>query len=230
MISIVAPYWNRCAATNRALHLIAGHYKGLDFEYILVDDGSREEFVPDGDWPWLHVIKLPRKDEPKNPCVPINTGVRYAGGDIIVLTNPEVLHNVPVLPGMLETLRETGEYGYISAACWYERDRSWHAHSGIIVDGQRDNYRQPAGSAFHFCTMFYRSLWDRAGGFDEEYRDGVGWDDPDWVNRVARAGAVFRIRDDLVVEHVRDGAETNWNSNGTDRNKAIFMRKWSGSA
>lgn len=227
-ISIVAPYWNRNGAANIALRLIDQHYKHLDLQYVMVDDGSKEEFVPEGDWPWLDIVKLPRKDVAMNPCVPINVGVKYAKGDVIVLTNPEIRHNTPVLEQMLQSLMEAGENGYVSAACWYERDRSWHAHSCILVDGQRDNYRQPKGSAFHFCTMFFRTLWDKAGGFDEEYRDGVGWDDPDWVNRVHRAGGVFVMRDDLVVEHVRDGAETQWNSGGMDRNKALFMRKWPG--
>lgn len=225
MISMVMPYWNRNEATNNSMALIAKHYRHLDMEVVVVDDGSREEFVPRGDWPFLKIHKLPRKDEAKNPCVPINYGVNHSTGEVIVLTNPEIKHNDPVLEKMLDQLEDTGEDGYVSAACWYEREKQWHAHSCLLVDGQRDNYKQPAGSAFHFCTMLYRTLWDKAGGFDEEYRDGVGWDDPDWVMRLSRAGAKFVMRDDLVVEHVRDGAETQW-GNGADLNKALYMRKW----
>lgn len=226
MISMVMPYWNRNAATNRAMWLIEKQYKNLDLEIVIVDDGSKEEFIPEGDWPWIKIIKLPRKDVAMDSCVPINRGVQESTGDIIVLTGPEMLHINPVLQEMQKELEATGPMGYVSCAVWYERDKQWHAHSSLVRDGQRDNYKQPVNSAFHFCTMLYRTLWDKAGGFDEEYRDGSHWDDPDWVNRVARAGAVFKIRDDLVIEHTRDGAETCWPSGGSDRNKALFMRKW----
>ena len=226
---MVMPYWNRSAATNRAMWLIERHYKidrDMDLEVVLVDDGSKNEFIPDGNWPWINIIKLPRKDIALNSCVPINRGVKESKGDVIVLTGPEMLHNTPVLPQMLEELEATGPMGYVSAAAWYETDKKWHAHSSLVSDGYRDNYKQPVNSSFHFCTMLYRTLWDKAGGFDEEYRDGSHWDDPDWVNRVNRAGAIFKMRDDLVVEHTREGANTEWPSGGSDRNKALFMRKW----
>ncbi len=228
MISMVMPYWNRNAATNRSMWLLNKHYEHIDMEIIVVDDGSKEEFIPEGHWPKVRIIKLPRKDVAMCGCTPINVGVMNAIGDVIVLTNPEMLHNQPVLEQMLAELDATGPMGYIAAAAWYEREKQWHAHSSLIRDGQRDNYKQPINSAFHFCTMLYRTLWDKAGGFDEEYREGSHWDDPDWVNRLARAGAIFKMRDDLVVEHTRDGAETCWPGGGTDRNKALFMRKWPG--
>ena len=75
-------------------------------------------------------------------------------------------------------------------------------------------------------AMMHRSLWDAAGGFDEEYRRGAGYDDPDFVLRLHRAGAKFLIRDDLVVEHVRQGAHAAWAPGMYVRNREIFMRKW----
>jgi len=226
-MSIVMPYWRRAEVTKRSLELYRQHYEGaLDFEVVLVDDGSHD-FEEDR-FPWLKVIRLPLKDVPKNPCVPINAGVLVSRGDVIVLTNPEILHNRPVLGDMLATLRELGENGYVLAACWYEREKQWHCHSHLTESGwhRGGSVKQPIGSGFHFCAMLNRSLWDRAGGFDEDYRDGSHYDDPDWVNRVARAGAIFKIRDDLVVEHIRDGCYTDWPSGAADRNKALFMSKW----
>jgi glycosyltransferase involved in cell wall biosynthesis len=226
LISIVLPYWKRAEVARKCLALYAKHYGGwLDFEVVLVDDGSHD-FECD-EYPWLTIERLPKKDGPKNPCVPINRGVAASVGDVIVLSGPDILHNSPVLVQMYMQLRELGENGYVLAACWYEREKQWHCHSHITADGWHQNTRQPKGSGFHFCAMFNRTLWDRAGGFDEDYRDGAYFDDPDWVNRVARAGAVFKIRDDLVVEHTRDdGAYTDWPGGAADRNKALFMQKW----
>ena len=229
-ISVVMPYWRRAEVTKRSLALYEKHYAGkLDFQVVLVDDGSRDIYVDEPPpYPWLTVIHLAQKDTPKNPCVPINAGVMVARGDVIVLTNPEIMHHQPVLGQMYETLQELGDNGYVLAACWFEQEKQWHCHSSMTKDGwhQGSNARQPVGSGFHFCAMLNRSLWTKAGGFDDEYRDGAYYDDPDWVNRVSRAGAIFKIRDDLVVEHVRQGAEVNWPGGAADRNKAIFLRKW----
>ncbi len=227
MMSMVLPYWNRNAATNEAMWLIDKHYRALDLEVLVVDDGSKEEFVPAGEWPFLRVIKLPRKDMAMNPCVPINVGAREARGDILILSNPEVKHHVPVLQEMRAELERTGPMGYVLSACKYDRDGTWHCHSSLVNEqGYRDQYRQPKNSGFHFCAMFYRTLWDKAGGFDEDYRAGSSYDDPDWVNRVASAGGIFRMRDDLVVEHTRNGAESNYASGMLERNKALFFDKW----
>jgi GT2 family glycosyltransferase len=77
-------------------------------------------------------------------------------------------------------------------------------------------------------SMMHRSLWDKCGGLDEQYREGCGYDDPDFVMRLNRAGAKFVIRDDLVVEHVRAGARAQWPREGYVRNRALFMQKWAG--
>lgn len=229
MISVILPYWKRAEVTKRSLALYEKHYGGMDFQVVLVDDGSHD-FYMEEKWPyrWLTIVRLPKKDVPKNPCVPINYGVKFSVGEVIVISNPEIMHNTPVLPQMLETLDELGENGYVLAACWYEKEKEWHCHSSLTKDGRHhgSNLSQPKGSGFHFCAMLNRSLWEKAGGFDEEYRDGAYYDDPDWVNRLARAGAVFKIRDDLVVEHIREGAETHWPGGAADRNLALYKSKW----
>ena len=228
MLSLILPYWERQEATDKALGLIADRYFNLiDLEIVIVDDGSPVSFRAPADYPLpLRVIRLTPKSEPKNPCVPINVGVAEAAGDIIVLSNPEVLHTeMAVLPGMLDELDRLGPDGYVLAAAWCPEQGDWHCHSSIASD-RPSGERQPPGSGFHFCAMLHRSLWDKAGGFDEAYRDGAGYDDPDWVNRLARAGAKFCIRDDLVVIHPKVGATTNWPAGAFERNRALFMSKW----
>jgi GT2 family glycosyltransferase len=86
----------------------------------------------------------------------------------------------------------------------------------------------PRGAHYHFMTMLHRSLWDAAGGIDEDYREGTGYDDPDFVLRLARAGAKFVLRDDLVVEHIRGGAHAKWTDDQFERNRKVFISKWGG--
>ena len=223
MISVIMPYWNRRLALARSVATMARHYPDLDMEIVVVNDGSAETPVLDNcPWP-VKIVHLPRKDIPLNPCVPINRGVEASSGDIIVLTNPEVVHVKPILAEMRAAM--DGPDSYVLAAAWCPDEGKWHCHSSIAGD-RPSGERQPEGSGFHFCAMLTRDLWNRAGGFDEAYRDGAGYDDPDWVNRVARAGARFTIRDDLVVIHPKMGAKTDWLPGQFARNRTLYFRRW----
>ena len=225
MISVVLPYWNRRDATLASLDLFAKHYVGI--EVIIVDDGSQPSnaFEVVKDYPFaLNVIRLPVKDQPKNPCVPINAGVKASRYDTVVISNPEIQHEQPVLMEMYRELSGMGEMGYVLAACWCPEEKQWHCHSSI--ERRPDGEPFIRGTGYHFCGMLGKSLYWKAGGFDEDYREGAGWDDPDWVNRLVRAGAIFRIRDDLVVQHPKRGCSTDWRGGMMERNQAIYRRKW----
>jgi glycosyltransferase involved in cell wall biosynthesis len=227
MISLILPYWNRQAAIERSLALMSEHYRDLQFEVIVVDDGSPEPFKAPQVQFILRVIRLPDKSEPRNPCVPYNIGASAASGDFIALSNPEILHETPVLSAMLSQLVELGPKGYVLAAAWCPDTQRWHCHSTHKRPDRGDvGSFLPAGADYHFLTLMHRALWDEIGGFDEDYREGAGYDDPDLVLRLKRAGAIFCLRDDLVVEHTRREARADWTPQMFERNRKLFFSKW----
>lgn len=214
-ISVCAPYWKRQKALDRMVEQYDRLYPDLDLELSVCDDGSPEPArVPD------HVIltRLPTKDHPLNPCVPINQAVEASSGEIIVLTNPEIEHREAVLPAMLEMLEH--EDDYVTARCWDER---W----GMALAGHEVKYNQygrrpvPPGAHFHFLAMFHRKLWDKAGGFDEDYRFGAACDDGDWLWRVHRVGACFKHCPRTVYHD--SSVRLRWN---LPHNKELFAQKW----
>ena len=218
-ISVCVPYWNRQVALDRMVKNYADMYPHLPLQFNICDDGS---------WPPARVpfswtlTRLPQKNEARNPCVPINRAVGTATSDIIVLTNPEVEHREPVLHEML-TLLDTSD-AYVVARC---RHASRYRNDGLWLAGPDTDYNGygrepvPPGGHFHFLAMFRSALWQRAGGFDEEYRDGTACDDNDWLWRVYEAGAVFKTTQGVVWHH-RDG-ETIWKAT---HNRRLFARKW----
>lgn len=226
MISLVLPYWNRLKAAQDALQRMAGLYADLDMEVVVVDDGSPEAFVAPEGMPWpVRVIRMQAKAVPLNPCLPLNWGVALARGDVIAISNPENLHRGPVLTAMQDELERGDCNTYVLAAAWHVEGRNWHCHSSLgapVVEG----ITLPAGSHYHFLAMMHRTLWERAGGFDNDYRDGAGYDDPDFVLRVARAGARFVLRNDLIVDHVRTQARAKWTPAMFERNRKLFVSKW----
>lgn len=224
MISLILPYFQRQAATDESLRLMALHYFDTDLEVVIVNDGGEPYQKPTLSLD-IKVILLSPKTNPLNPCVPYNRGVSGSKGDYIALSNPEILHTEPVLEQMLSECKRD-PLNYVMAACWCPDQQRWHAHSSRKRRDDNDvGAYIPNGADYHFLTMMHRSLWDKTG-FDEDYRQGAGYDDPDFVRRLHKAGAKFIMRDDLVVQHPRKGARADWTGEMFARNRAIFMSKW----
>lgn len=229
LISLILPYWNRQEATDISLWAMADAYPDLGLEVIVVDDGSLIPYdVPKKLPLTVRVVRLPPKTQALNPCVPINAGVSLACGDIIALSSPEIVHTIPVLGELRKELEKQGENGYVLAACWCPDENRWHCHSSMQRRDDNDVGRYlPQGTQYHFMAMMNRSLWDKTGGFDEDYRQGAGYDDPDWVMRLCRAGAKFVMRDDLVVQHPHASPRSKWPPGSFARNRALWFEKWS---
>ena len=227
-ISLILPYYERQKATNESMLLLAEHYHDKALEIVVVDDGSPVQFYASPALPLdVKVVRLPTKEFPLNPSVPYNRGVAESKGEYIALSNPEILHRKPVLERMLAKALEEGENAYVMAACWCEEQKRWHAHSTKSRSDSIDvGSYVPKGADYHFMTLMHKSLWNKTGGFDEEYRAGAGYDDPDFVRRLDRAGAKFFVCDDLVVEHPRRGARADWTAEMFARNRALFLSKW----
>lgn len=203
---------------------MAKHYMDLDLEIIVVDDGSPKPFLKPTLLPLdIIVLRLPFKTQPKNPCTPFNFGVSRARGKYIALSNPEMLHNEPVLEQMLESIKD--DMDYVTASAWCEETKKWHAHSTVNRHDESGGILPKA--QYHFMSMMTKVLWDKSGGFDEDYRNGSGYDDPDLVMRLSIAGANFIHRDDLVVEHPRKDAHAKFKREDYEINKALFYKKWS---
>lgn len=202
-----------------------GHYMDLDLEIIIVDDGSPKPFkIPP--YPLdIQVVSLPKKSGPLNPCVPYNKGAEVAKGEYIALSNPENLHRKPILEQMCYAI--DSDLTYVMAAAWSEEQQRWHCHSSQQRENGNDVGKYlPKGSNYHFMSMMKRSLWDKIGGFDEDYRLGAGYDDPDLVRRLHKVGTKFVMRDDLVVEHPRSNAHAKWTQEMFARNRNVFLSKW----
>lgn len=233
-ISLLLPYWDRQEAADKALALLAKHYADLDLEVIIVDDGNVVPFVVRPDTCEVHgaehcescnhhslnlkIIRLPRKDEPKSPCVCWNEAAKAATGDILVLSCIEILHDKPILEQLAAAVDRPNIYAI--AAAWCPEHEVWHTHSSVKVPDFEK------GVGIGFCAALHKDLYWKAGGFDEDYRDGAGYEDRDWIKRLLSVGTKFVMRDDLVVIHPKTGASIAWGGEKFDRNFALYRSKW----
>ena len=176
MISVCLPYWKRQRALDRMFVNYRDLYPDLPLEFSVCDDGSPTPAVVPEE---CILTRLPEKKHALNPCVPINRAVNASSGEVIVITNAEVQHRTPILREMLDLLG-VGDVEwdrYVVASC-YDTRGVWLAGPRINSAG-RENV--PPGGYFHFLAMLTRSLWDRVGGFDEDYRNGKACDDNDFL-------------------------------------------------
>lgn len=225
VVSVVMPFWRRQDVLARNLRRYKELYSDFPIEIIVVDDGSPEPAVVEGEFPWpVDIIRLPAKTKPKDSVLPLNVGALAAKGEYLVLTGPEIVHRAPVLEGMLTTARAMGPLSHVSPAVW--GGTWWYCHSkDMPPDAKVGRAPSPKGAALHFCALLRRDVFWAVKGFDQEYRDGAGYSDNDFLWKLHDIGVKFAIRDDLVTDHV-ECPRCNWPPGAFQRNREIFERKW----
>jgi len=200
MMSVIMPYFNRPEVLTNTLW--AYDNLGFEGEFIIVDDKSSKPPALQ-DLPELNIKCITINRPGSNPCVPFNVGVRAAEGDTIILSNPECL---PISPNlklpdgtpdyaiaraysvshetqMLINALNPRSPNYINAilqnmtfhdrAASAEGEDAWYAHP--------DYNPRP----FHWWAVMPKALYVEMGGFDEDFRMGVAWEDNDWIRRLA---------------------------------------------
>lgn len=221
MISVVTAYYNRKKLFTRTLKSMLPYYGKIDFEVVVVDDGSDElERLEDlqTDFPFLRVIRLEKQNKwYKNPCIPFNIGFEAVKGDKIIIQNPECYHFGAVLEYVNAHLKENE---YLSFGCFSmdklntDDDALFFDQKNIFkliennnrsfsTDGDLGwyNHSKFRPEAFHFCVALMSTDLFDLGGFDERYAKGVGYDDDELIWRIKNKKMQIKFIDDQIVLH-----------------------------
>ncbi|MEN2415090.1 glycosyltransferase family 2 protein [Flavobacterium mesophilum] len=250
MISIVTAYYNRRPLFIRSLNSIKEYQNNIDFEVIVVDDGSdEEERLEDLQeiFSFLKVIRLEKKDKwYSNPCIPFNIGFEAATGDKIILQNPECYHFDNIINHVDKHLKSND---YLSFGCFSLDKKNTDDDSlffdrnnisslmeenkhGVKTDGGLGwyNHSKYRPGAYHFCTALMTKDLVDLGGFDPRYALGHGYDDDEFVFRVKQKGMNIKFIDDLKIIHQNhyieqisvDEQKEKYINQRALRNKSIF--------
>lgn len=200
MISIVMAYYNRKPLLLKTLDFIK-RSSIKDYEIIIVDDGSSPEHklnnIDD-----IKLIEIESKEKTwVNSCIPFNIGFKEAKGDIIIIQNPECLHFRDIMKHAINIK----DNEYITYAC-YSLPINWDGiirDKNVTHDGDEGWYNhsiyRPVG--YHFCSAITRKNLEELGGFDERFKDGIDYDDNEFLTRVKRKGLNIKIIDNPIVLH-----------------------------
>ena len=213
-ISIIIPSKDLPEVVDKCLRSIFDKTQYVNFEVLIVDNGSQQEKTWQLYEKWQREFKgrfrVEPYDIPFNFSKLVNYGVGQAKGELILLLN-----NDTELIGPTNWLEEMGGYaqreeiGCVGAVLLYPDNTIQHA--GVIL-GIRGDPKCPgvAGHAFKYlpaehpgyfdrlkvvsnyaavtgaCLMVRRSLWEKVNGFDETL--AVAFNDIDFCLRLLKAG------------------------------------------
>lgn len=221
--SIILPYYKRPDYLHNTLVSFEYHYHRKDYEVIVVEDhknnkdiihhatliGILQKFNTRG---MICGIAVSPLEGMWNPAPLFNIGVASCRGDILIISNPECIHEVDILSGLdYEFGRDPNCYvicgceevvpqeGSIRRLFSFKdfkfKHRIWFQHSKFNNRG------------FHFCSAISKEKYNEIGGFDNTFAFGVGYDDNDFRDNVIYNNIPIILRDDLLVAHVRHGED-----------------------
>jgi GT2 family glycosyltransferase len=174
----------------------------------------------------------------------VNLGVaraQAAGARHHVLLNPDAVADAGALAALLRA--SSSEPLTMSAPTVLRPDGSlWSAGSDLYLDDGRIRSRRRRIDGARVeewlsgaCLVLSDELWQRCGGFDDDYF--LYWEDVDLSRRVVAAGGALRLLEDVTVVHAEggtqaaDGAESSGQAKSAGyyrhniRNRLLFAAK-----
>lgn len=183
-ISFIIPLFNHLAETEKMLSsLLTSLQVGLEYEIILVDDGST-----DGTREWLQTVQDTRicvhlNERNLGYAATNNVGVGLASGELLGLLNNDLLFEPGWLKPMLALLHSATLQPGIIGNVQYRVDDNTVDHVGIDVNHQAkvEHIQKIGHNGSHFkevfavtgaCCLVFRDDFLKVGGFDENYVNG----------------------------------------------------------
>ncbi len=199
-ISVVAPVYNRAGLVERALRSVFAQTL-LDFELIVVDDGSTDELATTLERFRDPRLRLLRHERNRGTGAARNTGIQDARGACVAFIDSDD----EWLPDMLERLRARLDAGppersLALSGFYLERDRLGRREARPLPDAADWYLRLLAGCnvSLGSCALIRRSTFDEIGLFDERLRRFEDWD---WLLRYSAKHPIAAIEEPLAVIH-----------------------------
>jgi glycosyltransferase involved in cell wall biosynthesis len=221
-----------------------------------LEDVQKENF---GDLD-IKIINIKKEEKTwVNPCIAYNIGVKHATGEIILLQNPEVCHVGDCLTFVSENLQK-GDwmtfncYGLddhsetavvqkiynesetkLSSIFEYVNDKNFKrggSHTFNSCPGGWLNHYEKHFVAFHYLAAIYKSdLFEKMeGGFCEEYKDGICYDDNDFIKYLVHHKFIFKIPEFIstrpfCIHQYHEKADSLSNLNHYYHNGYVFEKR-----
>ena len=242
-VSVVIPAHDKFAVTCNCLWSIAAASTEVDYEVIVVDDGSTDQTIDIASI--VTGITLVRHETAKGFVDACNAGAQAARGEYLVMLNNDTEVMAGWLDELLEPFNRFDKVGMTGAKLIYPNGRLQEAGGIVWRNGEawnvgrdgnasdpRYNYARQVDYLSGACIMLPVTLWKQLEGFDRHFAPGY-YEDTDLAFRVRAAGfktvyAPFCA----VVHHEGLTSGTQTTGAGMKRFQAInepkFRARWVG--
>lgn len=215
--SILITCYNRSLLLNNSLPSLL---KQSPDEIIIVDDGSTDRLSGMIET-WKRQaknteIKYFYRNHPgyNNSAVPKNIALKQSIGDIIIVSDPEVIHYTPAVQQMLKHLTDNNDAYTVASTMYFVTEARQPFIQAAVRNDTLDLFVQDA-DRYHvgyysgdkvyymenqeapFIGGFRREHLMRIGGWDERFDEFWGHEDTDLISRLMFSG-VRRIMDNNI--------------------------------
>ena len=235
--SVVIPVCNKAEFTEQCLYTIAQNTADSpNYEVVVVDNGST-------DWTRYLLsafegdLRLINNDENLGFARACNQGGEEARGDYIVFLNNDTLPGEGWLEALVRLADSDTQIGVVGAKLLYP-DTGLVQHAGLemvggvpehvfrhaAADDPRVNQVRDLDMVTGACMLVRRDLFDRLGGFDAEFVNGV--EDVDLCLRARELGYRVVYCPDSTLMHYEGTSEGRFDH--VNENLRRFNEKWGG--
>jgi GT2 family glycosyltransferase len=175
--------------------------------------------------------------------VPYNIGFKNVSTNKIIIQNPECLHLGDIISAVNNNLNDGN---YLSFGCYsidskvqnklnhIKKDENYilrikdiipFRDKSVTVDGENGwyNHYKIRPHYLHWCTAITKKDLDIIGGFDEEFANGIAYEDNEFLHRVKKQCKIKYINGPIVV-HQYHGT-TNYNNRELVQRNQLIAKK-----
>lgn len=220
-LSIIIVDYNSSQLIVDCLNSIKRHQPSFSFEIIIVDNNSGKNHLDDYE-KILPEVKTYRLDENKGYGSANNYGAEFATGEYLLLLNPDTLIVDDSISKLLEFHESQPKLGALTCLLYGKDGRTlqkaffgkFQSLLGLTI--RRYNFQKvdlseefmPTDIVTGACLMIRKSLFEKLGGFDENFF--MYLEDDDLCMRLAKLGFQNGVYTKGKIIHL-EGQSTNSN-------------------
>jgi len=242
LLNIVIPSYNSFDFLENCLASIPEAADGIDYFVTIVENGSDPDKVKgfyekiEGD----NVYVQKHKQALGFPLA-CNMGAKRKACPLILFLNADVTLEPGSIKEMVKTMDDP-EVGIVGMKLLFPEDtphgpydtiqhvglaldikaKPYHIFIGWNKDNPKPNAMDDVWTVTGAALMVRRSLFNKAGGFDEKYGKGT-FEDLDLCLTIRKLGYKIKVNTDAVGYHYVGHTESQYPMN---RNYQLFMQKW----
>jgi GT2 family glycosyltransferase/tetratricopeptide (TPR) repeat protein len=213
LCSIIIPVWNKAELTRQCLTKLAEATRGIDYEVVIVDNGSTDETPAflrrlSGD------VRIVTNAENRGFAKACNQGAALAKGRYLVFLNNDTIPLPGWLNALVDEVETHAEVAVVGSKLLYEDGTvqhagvafSWtwstpyHIYRGVSRQAPMVGRRRELQAVTGACMLIRREQFEAVGGFDEDYRNG--FEDIDLCLKVRERGGRIVYQPKSVLYHL----------------------------